>query len=45
MSPIGLTSHCVTTKNIVINEAASGYRTFKDDKDECIKIVMKPELN
>jgi threonine dehydrogenase-like Zn-dependent dehydrogenase len=28
-----------------LNEAASGYSTFKKDKDECIKIVMKPELN
>jgi threonine dehydrogenase-like Zn-dependent dehydrogenase len=35
----------VITHRLSLNEAASGYSTFKNDKDECIKIVMKPELN
>ncbi len=35
----------VITHRLGLNDAASAYRTFKNNKDECIKIVMKPELN
>ena len=35
----------VITHRLALNDAASGYSTFKNDKDDCIKIVMKPELN
>jgi threonine dehydrogenase-like Zn-dependent dehydrogenase len=35
----------VITHRLSLNDAASGYSTFRKDKDECIKIVMKPELN
>ena len=35
----------VITHRMSLIEAASGYTTFKNDKNECIKIVMKPELN
>jgi len=33
------------THRLSLNEAADGYRTFKNDKNGCMKIVMKPELN
>ncbi len=35
----------VITHRLSLNDAAAGYSTFKQDKDDCIKIVMKPELN
>lgn len=35
----------VITHRLNLSDAALGYSTFKKDKDECIKIVMKPELN
>jgi threonine dehydrogenase-like Zn-dependent dehydrogenase len=35
----------VITHRLALNDAASGYTTFKKHKDECIKIVMKPSLN
>ncbi len=35
----------VITHRLGLNDAASAYRTFKNNKDECIKIVMKPDLN
>jgi threonine dehydrogenase-like Zn-dependent dehydrogenase len=35
----------VITHRLALNEGAYGYSTFKENKDECIKIVMKPELN
>ena len=35
----------VITHRLSLNEASTGYNTFKKDKDDCIKIVMKPELN
>jgi threonine dehydrogenase-like Zn-dependent dehydrogenase len=35
----------VISHRLSLNEAASGYSTFKKDKDNCTKIVMKPELN
>jgi threonine dehydrogenase-like Zn-dependent dehydrogenase len=35
----------VITHRLKLNEAPTGYRTFKDDKSECIKIVMNPGLN
>jgi len=33
------------THRLNLADAASGYATFKNDKDDCIKIVMKPGLN
>lgn len=33
------------THRLRLGDAASAYETFKNDKDDCIKIVMKPELN
>jgi threonine dehydrogenase-like Zn-dependent dehydrogenase len=35
----------VISHRLSLNEAAAGYSTFKKDKDNCTKIVMKPELN
>jgi threonine dehydrogenase-like Zn-dependent dehydrogenase len=35
----------VISHRLSLNEAAFGYSTFKKDKDNCTKIVMKPELN
>jgi threonine dehydrogenase-like Zn-dependent dehydrogenase len=35
----------VITHRLGLNDAASGYSTFKQNKDDCIKIVMKPEWN
>src|SRR6185503_10051912 len=35
----------VITHRLNLADAASGYSTFKKDKDDCIKIVMKPNLN
>ena len=35
----------VITHRLTLEDAASGYETFKNNKDECIKVVMKPELN
>lgn len=35
----------VITHKLKLSEAAWGYQTFKDQKNECIKIVMKPEWN
>jgi threonine dehydrogenase-like Zn-dependent dehydrogenase len=35
----------VITHRFKLDDAAAGYRTFKDEQSECIKIVMKPELN
>ena len=35
----------VISHRMSLNEAASGYSTFKKDKDNCTKIVRKPELN
>ena len=32
----------VITHRLPIDEAASAYRTFRDQKDECIKVVLKP---
>jgi threonine dehydrogenase-like Zn-dependent dehydrogenase len=42
---IGKIDPFVITHRMLLNEAAAGYTTFKNDKNECIKIVMKPELN
>lgn len=35
----------VITHKLRLNEAAAGYATFKEDRDNCFKVVMKPELN
>jgi threonine dehydrogenase-like Zn-dependent dehydrogenase len=35
----------VITHRLNLSDAASGYSTFKKDRDDCIKVVMKPELN
>jgi threonine dehydrogenase-like Zn-dependent dehydrogenase len=35
----------VITHRLKLDDAATGYQTFKSEKDECIKIVMKPEWN
>jgi threonine dehydrogenase-like Zn-dependent dehydrogenase len=35
----------VITHRLSLSEAPAGYKTFSTDKDECIKIIMKPELN
>jgi threonine dehydrogenase-like Zn-dependent dehydrogenase len=35
----------VITDRLSLNDAPMGYSTFKSNKDECIKIVMKPEWN
>jgi threonine dehydrogenase-like Zn-dependent dehydrogenase len=35
----------VITHRIALEDAASAYDTFKTQKDECIKVVMKPHLN
>ena len=35
----------VITHRLKLDEAPAGYQTFKDEKDECIKIVMKPAWN
>jgi threonine dehydrogenase-like Zn-dependent dehydrogenase len=32
----------VITHRLPIDEAAGAYRTFRDHKDECIKVVLKP---
>jgi threonine dehydrogenase-like Zn-dependent dehydrogenase len=32
----------VITHRLPIDEAATAYRTFRDHKDECIKVVLKP---
>jgi threonine dehydrogenase-like Zn-dependent dehydrogenase len=32
----------VITHRLPIDEAAAAYRTFRDHKDECIKVVLKP---
>jgi threonine dehydrogenase-like Zn-dependent dehydrogenase len=35
----------VITHRLDLSDAAAGYSTFKKEKDDCIKIVMKPNLN
>jgi threonine dehydrogenase-like Zn-dependent dehydrogenase len=35
----------VITHRLKLDDAATGYQTFKSEKDECIKIVMKPVWN
>src|SRR6266545_4619744 len=35
----------VITHRLRLSDAANGYKTFKNEKSECIKIIMKPELN
>lgn len=35
----------VITHRLSLNDAVAGYSTFEKDKDDCIKILMKPELN
>jgi threonine dehydrogenase-like Zn-dependent dehydrogenase len=35
----------VITHRLDLKDAAKGYSTFSSDKDGCIKVVMKPELN
>jgi threonine dehydrogenase-like Zn-dependent dehydrogenase len=35
----------VITHRLALDEASQGYVTFKDNKDDCIKIVMKPSMN
>jgi threonine dehydrogenase-like Zn-dependent dehydrogenase len=32
----------VITHRLPIDEAANAYRTFRDNKDQCIKVVLKP---
>jgi threonine dehydrogenase-like Zn-dependent dehydrogenase len=35
----------VITHRLSLKDAESAYETFKNNKDDCIKVVMKPELN
>jgi threonine dehydrogenase-like Zn-dependent dehydrogenase len=35
----------VITHRLRLGDAAKGYETFKNDKEACIKVVLKPELN
>lgn len=35
----------VITHRLKLEEAPTGYKTFKDQKSECVKIVMKPQWN
>ena len=35
----------VITHSLSLKDAESAYETFKNNKDDCIKVVMKPELN
>ena len=35
----------VITHRLELKDAAKGYSTFSSDKDGCIKVIMKPELN
>jgi S-(hydroxymethyl)glutathione dehydrogenase/alcohol dehydrogenase len=32
----------VITHRLPIDQAAEAYTTFRDNKDECIKVVLKP---
>jgi threonine dehydrogenase-like Zn-dependent dehydrogenase len=32
----------VITHRLPIDDAAKAYKTFRDHKDECIKVVLKP---
>ena len=32
----------VITHRLPIDEAADAYKLFRDNKDECIKVVLKP---
>ena len=32
----------VITHRLPIDQAAEAYKTFRDNKDECIKVVLKP---
>ena len=35
----------VITHSLGLKDAKSAYETYKNNKDDCIKVVMKPELN
>ena len=35
----------IITHRMSLRDAPFGYETFKNDKDECIKVVMKPDSN
>lgn len=35
----------VITHRVGLNDAATAYQTFKDQKSDCIKVVMKPQWN
>jgi threonine dehydrogenase-like Zn-dependent dehydrogenase len=35
----------VITHRVGLNDAASAYQTFKEQKSDCIKVVMKPQWN
>jgi threonine dehydrogenase-like Zn-dependent dehydrogenase len=35
----------VITHRLDLNNAPAGYSTFKNEKDDCIKIVMRPTWN
>ncbi len=35
----------VITHRMKLTEAPLGYQTFKDEKSDCIKVILKPELN
>jgi len=34
---------CIITHRVSLDDAPTMYRTFRDKKDECIKVIMKPE--
>jgi len=34
---------CIITHRVALDDAPKMYRTFRDKKDECIKVIMKPE--
>ena len=35
----------IITHRMSLRDAPFGYETFRNDKDECIKVVMKPDMN
>jgi threonine dehydrogenase-like Zn-dependent dehydrogenase len=34
---------CIITHRVALDDAPKMYRTFRDKKDQCIKVIMKPE--
>jgi threonine dehydrogenase-like Zn-dependent dehydrogenase len=34
----------VITHRVTLSDAAEGYKTFHEKKDQCVKVVMKPQV-